>query len=132
MGTNWKLSDRTNPLLYTCKNPKSIEGNVGDDIISVYGRGRIVSMNDGIYHVELTSWRLDGRNKVHCYLKEVSVVRSKQLYEMTAYERILYAFEEKKKASSQFNSHNYSVASLSYSKVVNALQYMQNNEDNNL
>lgn len=140
--SSWKLSNNTYPKLYTCTNLPSVRPQIDDDVICTYGRGTVVSSsptnnnNDSInknsnnmmYHIEFTSWKLNGRSKVHGYINEssLSVVRPKETYEMTPYERILYSYKQKQKATIYFSKHkDYKNALTYYTKAVNALRYVE-------
>jgi tetratricopeptide (TPR) repeat protein len=103
---------------------------VGDDVITVYGRGRIIGLNTHTHTVivELVSWRLAQRSTVKCYLDmdQVQVVRTKTLHEMDqAWERVQYAQECKRQATEFFASKNYEQALACYMRAVDAVRHVQ-------
>lgn len=117
----------------------SVDPNVGDDVICLYGRGRVVEIrppSDANDHpvvvVLLSSWRLAGRSRVTCYLQmkkdAIQVVRKKKLYEMNVYEKVEYAQQLKARAAEQFAAKQYDEALQTYSYAVDAVRYVQHNK----
>jgi tetratricopeptide (TPR) repeat protein len=102
---------------------------LGDDVLTVYGRGRIIGLQPQVHNVivELTSWRLAQRSTVKCYLDvhQVQVVRKKTLHKMNAWERVQHAHEWKRQATDFFGRKNYEQALACYSKAVDAVRNVQ-------
>lgn len=115
----------------------SVPPTTGDDIICMYGRGKVIGIRTGTTEqeqqvvVRLSSWRLAGRSLVTCYLAQsaVQVVRSKFLYEMSVYERVEFAQELKQKTAADFVAKNYSAALQTYASAVDAVRYVQHKSD---
>jgi hypothetical protein len=119
--------------LFSPKQFPSVPCAVGDDVICLYGRGKVIKVRSEKHQVvvRLSSWRLAGRSTVTCYLSitAVQVVRSKKLYEMSVYERVEFAQELKKKTAADFTAKNYSAALQTYASAVDAVRYVQHKSD---
>jgi hypothetical protein len=131
-------------MLYTCANNylPSVTPTVGDDVLVVPGlRGRVLQIrpHDGMIQVLVSSWRLNGRSRVTCFVPSssssslsrtmVEVVRHKKIYEMSVYEKVEHAQELKMAAAEQFKQKDYSGALETYSKAVDAVRYVQHKPD---
>jgi tetratricopeptide (TPR) repeat protein len=129
--TTTTTSSRQPPMLYSPLSYESVAPMVGDDVLTVYGRGRVIALKPPqTIVVELTSWRLAQRSTVTCYLDssthQVQVVRKKTLHEMNnAWERVQHAQELKKDATRHFGTKNFEKALLIYSKAVDAVRNVQ-------
>jgi hypothetical protein len=123
----------------------SVQPQVDDDIICVYGRGRVIEVRKPVNHggsssdgssqivVRLSSWRLAGRCTVTCILNTnilnnssaaVQVVRKKKMYEMNTVERVELAQELKNTAGLQFGKKDYRTALQTYNQAVDSLRYI--------
>mmetsp|Transcript_5284 Transcript_5284/g.7623 ORF Transcript_5284/g.7623 Transcript_5284/m.7623 type:complete len:418 (+) Transcript_5284:180-1433(+) len=114
--------------LYSCSDYPSVKVLKGDDVICLWGRGKVSEIQpNGIVAIKLNSWRLAKRSLVNCYLKasDVQVVRKKTQSEMTAYERVEFSKEYKASANEQFCQKLYEAALIKYSKAVDAIRYVQ-------
>jgi tetratricopeptide (TPR) repeat protein len=111
----------------------SVQPAVGNDVVCLYGRGRVIGIRPAEQQVavRLSSWRLAGRSLVTCYLAmdKVQVVRDKKLYEMSVYERVEFAQELKSKTAADFVAKNYSAALHTYASAVDAVRYVQHKSD---
>ena len=127
---DWKAARTTNkaPMLYSAQSFSSVPPVVGDDVVCLFGRGRVVSIDQlSKCVVELTSWRLAQRCTVKCYLSiaSVSVVRKKTLYEMNSFEKVEYAQAQKQIATRHFQKKEYNLALEHYDKAVTSVRYVQ-------
>lgn len=119
------------PILYAATDSfKSVTPMVGDDVVCLYGRGRVIEINkeENTCVVELSSWRLAQRSSVKCYLSidnNVWVVRKKTLYEMDAFEKVTYAQEMKQAATDHFQKKQTKEALQEYDKAVAAVRFVQ-------
>lgn len=117
------------PIIYTSIRYPSVTPMVGDDVLCLYGRGRVLSISndDDKCVVELMSWRLAQRCTVKCFLRlsDVSVVRKKTLYEMNAFEKVHYAQQVKQTATAHFAKKEYNNALADYDKAVHAVRFVQ-------
>lgn len=125
--------------LYSTVDFPSVTPQVGDDVVCVYGRGKVTEVREPLDSatkptlvVLLSSWRLATRSRVTCYLEAndaVRVVRRKKLYEMTVHERVEAALEFKRQAAQEFTAKDYRGALQSYAKAVDAVRYVQHKSD---
>lgn len=129
---DWEISSTKNrqpkPMLHSRLSYKSVVPMVGDDVLCVYGRGRVISIRPpDLCVVQLTSWRLAQRSVVRCYLdiNQVQVVRKKTINEMDAWERVQHAQELKTSATNYFGKKDYEHALQMYAKAVDAVRYVQ-------
>lgn len=129
---DWKPARTTNkpPVLYSPQSFSSVAPLVGDDVVCLFGRGRVLSVDEASQKclVQLTSWRLAQRSTVNCYLSiptSVSVVRKKTLYEMNCFEKVEYAQEEKNTATRHFLNKDYNLALEHYDRAVTSVRYVQ-------
>ena len=124
------------PMLYSTTKYPSIEAQVGNEVLTTFGRGKVIDIRqpgvpesaDKILVVEISSWRLAKRSKVKCYLSPdaVQVVRNKKIYEMSSYEKVEHAQELKQIATSQyFHSKQYLEALEYYEKSIDCVKYVQ-------
>jgi tetratricopeptide (TPR) repeat protein len=135
--TDWvKPSSGSGPqkpsMLYSPTEFPSVEPQIGDEVMTIYGRGRVVDIRaNSMVVVRISSWRLASRSIVTCYLSRdaVQVVRPKTLYEMSTVERIEHAQELKQKASEKFSAKEYEEALIFYSKAVDAVRYVQHSKE---
>ncbi|CAB9515715.1 expressed unknown protein [Seminavis robusta] len=132
---DWKMAQpkRGPPqkaMLYTAEPFPSVAPNVGDDVKCQFGRGKIVELTDDRVKVELSSWRLAGRSKVHCYLSRsgVQVLRPKLVYEMNVGERVAHAQQLKEQARVAFGQKDYERALTKYALAVDAVRYVQHDK----
>ena len=125
--------------LYSTTEYPSVAPQVGDDVMCTYGRGRIIEIRGDDKMEEeqktivilLSSWRLANRSRVTCYMhpKDVRVVRTKKVYEMTVHERVEEALALKNQAAKDFASKDYRAALQSYAKAIDAVRYVQHKSD---
>ena len=122
------------PMLYSTVEFNSVPPQVGDEVLTLYGRGRVLDIrsdennnNNNNLVVLISSWRLAGRSRVTCYLSpsSVQVVRKKKLYEMSTYERVEHAQTLKTTAAQQFRAKKYEAALETYAYAVDAVRYVQ-------
>ena len=126
-----KGPQRPSKLFSPTKFP-SVKPEIGNDVMTVYGRGKVIELrpNDQCV-VQISSWRLAGRSKVTCYLARdaVQVVRPHKQYEMTVHEKVEHGQELKKQASTMFCAKKYKEALELYAKAVDAVRYAQHTKD---
>ena len=120
-------------MLYSPTKFPSVKAQVGCEVLTIYGRGRVVEIreDDSIVVVRISSWRLAGRSLVTAYLspETVEVVRPKTLYEMSIVERIERAQELKQQATKKFSAKEYQEALVLYAKAVDAVRYVQHSQE---
>ena len=121
-------------ILYSPTDFASVTPRVGDDVLTVYGRGRVTDIrpDTSTLVILLSSWRLAGRSRVTCYLhpSSVEVVRDKKIYEMSTAEKVEHAQTLKTKAMQQFKSaKDYRTALETFSRAVDAVRYVQHRPD---
>jgi tetratricopeptide (TPR) repeat protein len=114
-------------ILYSTTQFPSIKPEIGDEVLTIYGRGRVMDIRAEQVVVRLSSWRLAGRSLVTCYLFQgaVQVVRPKKIYEMSVEEKVEHAMEFKEKATKTFASKEYGDALELYAKAVDTVRYVQ-------
>ena len=56
-------------MLYSLTNFPSIKPEIGSDVITTFGRGKVIELrdDDDVIVVRLSSWRLAGRSNVICH-----------------------------------------------------------------
>ena len=148
------VKSKRSTILYSTTEFESIPAKRGDDVITPFGRGTITEfvtvrlLNKGKvdpitkepmgetvltkFHVQLNSWRLDGRSRVKCFLfsNQVKVVRKKILMEMIAIERVEFAMKQKESASKIFAQKKYQEALNVYAGCIDAVRYIQHDTNN--
>ena len=111
----------------------SVEPQVDDEVLTIYGRGRVTEVRSDMNQVvvRLSSWRLAGRSVVYCYLSKeaVQVVRPKKIYEMSVYEKVEKAQELKQEAARQFAAKDYKGALQTYARAIDTVRYVQHKPD---
>jgi hypothetical protein len=114
-------------ILYSTTKFPSVKPEIGDEVLTIYGRGRVLDIRAGQIVVRISSWRLAGRSLVTCYLSPsaVEVVRSKKIYEMSVEEKIEHAMEIKEKATKTFAAKEYGDALELYARAVDTVRYVQ-------
>jgi tetratricopeptide (TPR) repeat protein len=133
---DWKGATNSGPnrpaTLFTSTKFPSAPPAIGDDVLTVYGRGKVLEIrNNHQAVVLLSSWRLAGRSRVKCYLSlsSLRVVRAKKLYEMNVYEKVEHGQELKSEATAFFQRKEYEKALNVYSHAVDAVRYVQHKRD---
>jgi len=122
-------------MLYSSAEFPTIPPVVGDDVMTSYGRGRVIDIRDGnggcSFVVLISSWRLAGRSRVTCYLspEAVRVVRPHKIYEMSVHEKVEHAQELKQQAAHKFARKDYNDALKLYAEAVDAVRYIQHKKD---
>lgn len=123
-------------MLYTTAELDTIKPSVGNDVMTLYGRGIILEIyteaaSDSAscckYLVELTSWVLAGRSRVKLYLfaPHLRVLEKKRLAQMSAVERVEFAKRQKLSAGVNFGKKDYRGALNIYASAVDAVRYVQ-------
>jgi hypothetical protein len=132
---DWKQSQDNGPIrpatLYSATALPSAPPQVGDDVLTVYGRGRVTHVHDKHVSVVLSSWRLAGRSRVTCSLSTtaVEVVRARKVYEMSVYEKVEHARTLKAEAATAFKAKDFVDARLLYARAVDAVKYVQHKKE---
>lgn len=133
---DWKGATNSGPnrpaTLFTSTKFPSVPPAVGDDVLTIYGRGKVLELRDDDQAVVLlSSWRLAGRSRVKCFLSfsTLKVVRTKKLFEMNVYERVEHGQELKNEATEFFQRKEYEKALNVYSHAVDAVRYVQHKRD---
>jgi len=121
-------------MLYTPTDFPSILPTVNDDVMTKFGRGKVIKIrNDDreTHVVKLSSWRLAGRSSILCYLtsKECKVMRPYRIYDMDVFEKVEHANDLKKDATSKFVAKNYDGALEIYARAVDTVRYVQHGKD---
>lgn len=140
-----KPTPRPATLYTTDTSYPSVPPQKEDQVLTLYGRGVVVDVlpnnnteknghnTTSITHTKvevlLTSWRLDGRSRVRCFLdsSSVQVVRKKKLYEMDVFEKVERGQQFKSQAGEQFRQKNYPQALELYARAVESVRYVQHN-----
>jgi hypothetical protein len=115
-------------ILYSTTNFPSVKPEIGDEVLTIYGRGRVLDIRAGqVYVVRLSSWRLAGRSLVTCYLSlaAMEVMRPKKIFEMSVEEKVEHAMEFKEKATKKFAAKEYGDALELYARAVDTVRYVQ-------
>ena len=124
-------SNSTNPpMLYTPVRYPSITPEVGSDVLTKWGRGKLIQIRDDdvkTHVVKLSSWRLANRSRVLCYVsaEECEVIRPKKIYDMDVFEKVEYANLIKQQATEQFKQKDYSGALELFARAIDAVRYVQ-------
>jgi hypothetical protein len=130
---DWNKSTNQRPtMLYSTTNFPSSRAEIDSEVITAFGRGKVIDIRaDKIIVVQISSWRLARRSLVTCYLSEeaVAVVKPRRIFEMNVYEKIEHAQKLKEDAARNFSSKNYYEALQLYSKAVDAVRYIQHKRD---
>lgn len=124
-------SNSTNPpMLYTPVKYPSVPPEVGSDVLTKWGRGKLIKIRDNgtkVHVVRLSSWRLANRSRVLCYVSaaECEVIRPKKIYDMDVFEKVEYANLIKQHATEKFKQKDYSGALGLFAKAIDAVRYVQ-------
>jgi tetratricopeptide (TPR) repeat protein len=111
-------------------NLDSLEPAVGDVVLCIYGRGRVLAVRPEKHQVavRLSSWRLASKTSswVTCYLstEAVQVVGDVKVYEMTVDEKVLYAQAIKEQAAQEFADKDYEGALCTYARAVENMRHV--------
>jgi tetratricopeptide (TPR) repeat protein len=124
-------------MLHTAIKYPSVPPQVGDEVKTLWGRGRVVEIRhdqsggDGMHVVGLSSWRLANRSSVKCYLPadQIEVMRPLRIYDMDVFQKVEHAMDLKQDASKKFTSKDYDGALELYAKAVDAVRYVQHGAD---
>jgi tetratricopeptide (TPR) repeat protein len=125
-------------LLYSPTKFPSVQPQVGSEVATIYGRGKVVELREeqdavAVIVVRLSSWRLAGRSRVTCYFAAdgdaVQVVRPHKVYEMSVAEKIEHAQDLKKQANDKFAAKDYEKALTLYATAVDAVRYVQHKKE---
>jgi hypothetical protein len=137
--TDWSRTDAEDRLfkphmLHTVENYPSIKPAVGDEVLTPWGRGKLVEIRHDVrktHVVKLSSWRLAGRSPVLCYISssEIKVMRPYRIYDMSVFEKVEHANDLKQQAKSKFSANDYARALELYAKAVDAVRYVQHGKD---
>jgi hypothetical protein len=137
--SDWKKPSNTKgpekpSLLYSTTNFPSQRATAGSEVLTMYGRGKVVEIRDdwnSTHVVRISSWRLASRSTVTCYLSPtcVQVVRPRTISEMSVYEKVEQAQAEKQEATLKFASKDYQEALHLYSKAVDTVRFVQHKKD---
>jgi tetratricopeptide (TPR) repeat protein len=114
-------------ILYSTTKFPSVKPEIGDEVLTIYGRGRVLDIRAEQIVVRVSSWRLAGRSLVTCYLSPnaVQVVRPKKIHEMSVEEKVEHAMEFKEKATKAFAAKQYGHALELYARAVDTVRYVQ-------
>jgi len=117
-------------MLYSATKYPSVTPQVGDDVKTLWGRGRLLEIrpSDGMFKVRLSSWRLADRSTVTCYVNadQIDVMRPLRIYDMNVFQKVEHAMDLKQDAARKFSStKDYEGALELYSKAVDAVRYVQ-------
>jgi hypothetical protein len=123
------------PMLYSPTKFPSVEPKLGDEVLTAWGRGRVVEVrNDDrrtTHAVKLSSWRLAGRSRVVCYLsaKDIEVMRPYRIYDMNVWEKVEHANDLKQEATTKFLGKDFVGALEIYARAVDTVRYVQHGKD---
>lgn len=132
---------QTHPfMLYTDRDYPSVPPRVGDDVVCLYGRGRVTGIagvpnnnesnsktSNLKYSITLSSWRMNGRSDVTCQVTypPPRVVRKHILSEMDAHQKVELALSQKLKATHYFQKKDYNLALTTFASAVDAVRNVQ-------
>ena len=133
LSSSFKTSSNPN-MLYTPTDFPTVTANVGDVIMSQFGRGTVVDIrNDDrrTHVVQLSSWRLASRSKVLCYLSssDCKVMRPYRIHDMSIFDKVEYANDLKKNAAQKFSLNDFNSALEIYARAVDTVRYVQHGKD---
>lgn len=117
-------------MLYSSQQYPSISGTVGSDVVTQWGRGKVVEIRNDTQQthvVRLSSWRLAGRSDVKCFVaaSNIQVVRPHRIYDMNVFEKVEHAYELKQQATTKAVAKDYEGALQLYAKAVDTVRYIQ-------
>jgi hypothetical protein len=118
------------PMLYSTQNYPSVAATVGCDVITQWGRGKVLEIRDDTQQtlvIQISSWRLAGRSTVKCFVasKDIQVVRQYRIYDMSVFEKVEHANDLKTQATTKFVAKDYEGALQLYAKAVDSVRYIQ-------
>eukprot|EP00531_Pseudo-nitzschia_arenysensis_P003897 CAMPEP_0116151382 /NCGR_PEP_ID=MMETSP0329-20121206/20065_1 /TAXON_ID=697910 /ORGANISM="Pseudo-nitzschia arenysensis, Strain B593" /LENGTH=484 /DNA_ID=CAMNT_0003647987 /DNA_START=114 /DNA_END=1568 /DNA_ORIENTATION=+ len=121
-------------MLYTPIKYPSISPVVGSNVITKWGRGKVIEIRDDdmkTHVVQLSSWRLANRSSVFCYVcaEECEVVKPRKLYDMDVFQKVEYANELKQSATIKFKEKDYHGALELFARAIDAVRYVQHGKD---
>lgn len=123
-------------MLYSPTKFPSIQPQVGDDVRTLWGRGKVVEIrsdDNNTHVVKLSSWRLAGRSSVMCYLSgknnNIEVMRPYRIYDMDVWEKVEHANELKNEAAIKYSNKDFTGALEIYARAVDAVRYVQHGKD---
>ena len=133
LSSSFKTNSNPN-MLYTPTDFPTVTANVGDVIMSQFGRGTVVDIrNDDrrTHVVQLSSWRLASRSKVLCYLSssDCKVMRPYRIHDMSIFDKVEYANDLKKNAEAKFSLKDFNSALEIYARAVDTVRYVQHGKD---
>lgn len=132
-GNEVKGKNRGTPnMLYSTTNFPSLKAELNSEVLTSFGRGKVVELrDDNMIVVRISSWRLARRSVVLCYLnaEAAQVVKPREIFEMNVHEKIEHAQGLKKEAAVKFSGKSYEDALQLYSKAVDAVRYVQHRSD---
>mmetsp|Transcript_17540 Transcript_17540/g.38334 ORF Transcript_17540/g.38334 Transcript_17540/m.38334 type:complete len:489 (+) Transcript_17540:37-1503(+) len=141
--TQSKLDDRKSApsmnssklqMLYSPTKFPSVSPVVGSEVLTLWGRGKVKEIRDDhmkTHVVKLSSWRLDRRSSVICYVsgKDCEVMRPKKIYDMDVFEKVEEANDLKQQATAKFKKKDYTGALALFARAVDAVRYIQHKPD---
>lgn len=117
-------------LLYSTEVYPSVPAVVGCDVLTQWGRGRVVEIRSDSHktHVVIvSSWRLAGRSRVKCFVAadHIQVVRPHRIYDMDIFEKVEHANSLKQEAAAKFATKDWEAALELCAKAIDAVRYVQ-------
>mmetsp|Transcript_30253 Transcript_30253/g.39044 ORF Transcript_30253/g.39044 Transcript_30253/m.39044 type:complete len:696 (+) Transcript_30253:398-2485(+) len=109
------------------KQPETFE--VGDEVMTQFGRGKVEEVKDGQIVVKTTDWKMDKKQPATLYLQPSAVTKAepKKSYELNDEEKLDKAASLKEEGNQYFRrggDDSLGQAILSYSQAVSFLQYV--------
>ncbi|GMH88044.1 hypothetical protein TL16_g11039 [Triparma laevis f. inornata] len=138
---SWTLANSKNPSLYTFDNTWDLilpDVEVGCDVMTPYGRGRVLKLEDtetDVYtespvcaEVILTEWRLANNSRVRCYLNfsDLSYLPPKKFGELSSLEKIETANSKRESAKEPLSCNDLDAANALYTQACFYLQTIDN------
>jgi hypothetical protein len=138
---DWAIPEMTTriqkpPMLHSPKNFPSINPQVGDEVRTLWGRGKVIEIRDDdrrTHVVKLSSWRLAGRSSVMCYLsgknETIEVMRPYRIYDMNIWDKVEHSNDLKNEATMKYSNRDFTGALEIYARAVDAVRYVQHGKD---
>ncbi len=129
--SDWSLADGVKPSLFSFDDtmeviPPPLE--IGCDVTTQYGRGKLTALTSTKATVVLTEWRLAGLSRVTCHLspKDCYFAKKKLFKELSAVEKIDRANELREEAKQTLSSKDYSKAGALYQQAIFLINTVDN------
>lgn len=126
--TSWKLANNLAPRFYLNPNDVKPFFQVGDEITTVFGAGKIINHRDedNIYIVQLDNWKLATGKSPTLYLNQDAIahaIKKEKINEQFSFD-VLYkkATEAKEKAKTLYQEKKFFEAKVEYAKALEVIK----------